>query len=156
MIEFLPLIFVRVPIYQNLIVHITCELHCFTTTKQKPLPYPGFEKSCYKLGGWNFAHPREFDTHGSVHHRLLSRNTNKMQLCNRIYYSKVFLKAQHVLSDTPLIIRSCKLYMQPLVYMPIWWPAVAKAEWEMDPFPTHPWQRPITIWAYKSEAAYTV
>jgi hypothetical protein len=32
----------------------------------------------------------KFDTHGSVHRRLLSRNTNKMQLCNRIYYSKVF------------------------------------------------------------------
>jgi hypothetical protein len=31
-----------------------------------------------------------FDTHGSVHRRLLSKNTNKMQLCNRIYYSKVF------------------------------------------------------------------
>jgi hypothetical protein len=31
-----------------------------------------------------------FDTHGSVHRRLLSRNTNNMQLCNRIYYSKVF------------------------------------------------------------------
>jgi len=31
-----------------------------------------------------------FDIHGSVHRRLLSRNTNKMQLCNRIYYSKVY------------------------------------------------------------------
>jgi hypothetical protein len=30
------------------------------------------------------------DTHGSVHRRWLSRNTNKMQLCNRIYYSKVY------------------------------------------------------------------
>ena len=30
------------------------------------------------------------DIHGSVHRRLLSRNTNKMQLCNRIYYSKVY------------------------------------------------------------------
>jgi hypothetical protein len=30
-----------------------------------------------------------YDTHGSVHRRLLSRNTNRMQLCNRIYYSKV-------------------------------------------------------------------
>jgi len=30
-----------------------------------------------------------YDNHGSVHRRLLSRNTNKMQLCNRIYYSKV-------------------------------------------------------------------
>jgi len=32
----------------------------------------------------------KFDTHGSVHRRLLSRNTNKMQLCNRIYYSEAF------------------------------------------------------------------
>jgi len=40
-----------------------------------------------------------------------------MQLCNRIYYSKVFLKAQHVSSGTPLIIRSSKLHLQPLVYM---------------------------------------
>jgi len=31
-----------------------------------------------------------FDIHGSVHRRLLSRNTNKMQLCNRIYYSNVY------------------------------------------------------------------
>ena len=31
-----------------------------------------------------------FGIHGSVHRRLLSRNTNKMQLCNRIYYSKVY------------------------------------------------------------------
>jgi hypothetical protein len=33
---------------------------------------------------------RRFDTHRSVHRRWLSRNTNKVQLCNRIYYSKVF------------------------------------------------------------------
>jgi hypothetical protein len=32
----------------------------------------------------------KFDTHGSVHHRLLSRNTSKMQCYNRTYYSKVF------------------------------------------------------------------
>jgi hypothetical protein len=31
-----------------------------------------------------------FDIHGSVHRRLLSRNTNKMQLCNRIFYFKVY------------------------------------------------------------------
>jgi hypothetical protein len=31
-----------------------------------------------------------FDIHGSVHRRWLSRNTIKMQLCNRIYYSKVY------------------------------------------------------------------
>jgi len=40
----------------------------------------------------------------------LSRNTNKMQLCNRIYYSRVFLNAHHVSSGTPLIIRSSKLF----------------------------------------------
>ena len=37
------------------------------------------------------------------------------------------LKAQHVSSGTPLIIRSSKLYLQPLVYIPMWWPAVALA-----------------------------
>jgi hypothetical protein len=57
----------------------------------------------------------EFNTHGFVHRRLLSRNTNKMQLCNRIYYSKVFLKAQHVSSGTLLIVRSSELYLQSLV-----------------------------------------
>jgi hypothetical protein len=31
-----------------------------------------------------------FDIHGSVHRGWLSRNTNKMHLCNRIYYSKVY------------------------------------------------------------------
>ena len=43
-----------------------------------------------------------------------------------------FLKAQHVSSGTPLIIRSSKLYLQPLVYIPMWWPAVAKAEWALS------------------------
>jgi hypothetical protein len=32
----------------------------------------------------------KFDVHGSVHHRWFSRNTNKMQVCNIIYYSKVY------------------------------------------------------------------
>jgi hypothetical protein len=32
----------------------------------------------------------QFDIHGSVHRRWLSRNTNKMRLCNSIYYSKVY------------------------------------------------------------------
>jgi hypothetical protein len=36
--------------------------------------------------------------------------------------------AQHVSSGTPLIIRSSKLYLQPLVYMPIWRPVVTKAK----------------------------
>jgi hypothetical protein len=42
-----------------------------------------------------------------------------MQPCKRIYYSQIFLKAQHVSSGTPLIIRSSKLYLQPLVYIHI-------------------------------------
>jgi len=40
------------------------------------------------------------------------------------------LKAQHVSSGIPLIIRSSKLCLQLLVYIPMWWPAVVKAEWE--------------------------
>ena len=43
-----------------------------------------------------------------------------------------FLKAQHVSSGRPLIIRSSKLYLQPLVYIRMWWPAVVKSEWELD------------------------
>jgi hypothetical protein len=54
------------------------------------------------------------------HLYILSENTNKLQLCNRIYYSKLFLNAQHVSSGAPLIIRSPKLYLQPLDYIPIW------------------------------------
>ena len=55
------------------------------------------------------------------------------------------MKAQYISSGIPLNIRSYKLYLQPLVYMPIWWPAVAKA-----------WQRPVTTWVYKPEATNTV
>jgi len=32
----------------------------------------------------------KFDIHGSVHRGWFSRNTNKMQFCNRIYYSQVY------------------------------------------------------------------
>jgi hypothetical protein len=79
-----------------------------------------------------FATLQRATSHGTVHRRWFSRNTNKMLLCNRIYYSQSLLKAQHVSSGTPLIIRSSKLRLQPLVYIHMWWPAVAKAEWEMD------------------------
>jgi hypothetical protein len=50
-----------------------------------------------------------------------------------------FLKAQHVSSGTLFIIRSSKLYLQPL-----------------HSVLTQPWQRPVTIRAYKPEAANTV
>ena len=38
-----------------------------------------------------------------------------------------------------------KLCLQPLVYIPMWWPAVVQ-----------PGQRPVTTWVYKAEAANTV
>jgi len=38
----------------------------------------------------------------------------------------------------------------------MWWPAFVKSEWEMDPFPTQPWQRPVTTCVYNPEAANTV
>ena len=56
------------------------------------------------------------------------------------------MKAQHVSSGIPLIIRSSKLYLKPLVYIHMWWPAVFQAGWE----------RPVTICVYKPEAANTV
>ena len=65
------------------------------------------------------------------------------------------LKAQHVSSGTPLIIRSSKLFLQPLVYVPIRWPAVAKAEWALQ-CPLSLSQRPVTVWAYNPEAVNTV
>ena len=48
-----------------------------------------------------------FDIHGSVHRRLFDRNTNKMQLCNTIYYSEVYgrlnmFRAAHRLSSGAL------------------------------------------------------
>jgi len=71
--------------------------------------------------------------------------TNKMQPCNRIYYSKILLKAQHVSSGIPLIVRSSNLYLQPLVFIPVWWPAVVQ-----------PGQRPVTTLVYKPETANTI
>jgi len=56
-----------------------------------------------------------------------------MQLVIEFIIPKFIEGAQHVSSGTPLIIRSSKLYLQPLVYMTMWLPAVAKAEWEKDP-----------------------
>jgi len=78
-----------------------------------------------------------FDTHGSVHRRLLSRSTNKMQLCNRIYYSKVYwslnmFRAAHR-SSSGALNSICSLW-----------------------FICSCGHRPVTTWAYKPEAANTV
>jgi len=60
--------------------------------------------------------------------------TNKMQPCIIIYYFHRSLEAQHVSSGIPLIIRSsnciCR-YLQPLVYIRMWRPAVVKSDWEL-------------------------
>jgi len=49
------------------------------------------------------------DVHGSMHHSTSHIEiTNKMEPCTRIYYSIALLIAQHVSSDTPVIIRNSK------------------------------------------------
>jgi hypothetical protein len=49
----------------------------------------------------------------STERNYLNRNhieiTNKLQSCTRIYYSNILLIAEHISSDTPLIIRSSKI-----------------------------------------------
>jgi len=62
---------------------------------------------------------------------------------------------------------SSRLYLQPLVYIHMWWPAVVQAGWELDqvsrnqveipdPVLTQPGQRPVTTCVYKPETANTV
>jgi len=40
-----------------------------------------------------------------------------MQPCNRIYYSKVYWRLNMFRAGIPLIIKSSKLYLQPLAYI---------------------------------------
>jgi hypothetical protein len=61
------------------------------------------------------------------------------------------LKGQHVSSGIPLISRSSKLYLQPLVFISMWWPAIVRCR-----VSTQPGQWPVTTWVYKPEAANTV
>jgi hypothetical protein len=74
---------------------------------------------------------------------LLSRNTNKMQLCNRIYYSKVFWRLNMFraaqCSSSGALNCICSL-------------------WFICPYGDQllPWQWSVTMWAYKPEAANTV
>jgi hypothetical protein len=86
------------------------------------------------------------DIHGSVHRRWFSRNTNKMQLCNRIYYCKVYwrlnmFRVAHRSSSGVLNCICSLLFIYPCGDRPL---------------PTQPWQRPVTTWVYKPEAANTV
>jgi hypothetical protein len=73
----------------------------------------------------------------------LSRNTNKMQLCNRIYF-KVFWRLNMFRpansSSSGALNCICGLsFICPKLF-----------------FPTQPWQRSVTVWAYRPKAANTV
>jgi len=51
------------------------------------------------------------DVHGSVHHSTIhTEKSNKMQQCIKILLFLILNEAQHVLCDTPPIIRSLKLH----------------------------------------------
>ena len=65
----------------------------------------------------------------TLHHTTKCRHesveiSSKMQPCNRIYYSKVYWRLSMLL----LIIRSSKLYLQPLVYIYTWWTAIVSLD----------------------------
>jgi len=90
----------------------------------------------------------EFHIHGSVYRRWLSRNTNKMQLCNRIYYSKVYWRLKMFRaayrSSSGALNWICSLWFTyPCGDRPL-------------SSPTQPWQRPVTTCVYKPEAKNTV
>ena len=96
----------------------------------------------------------KFDIHGSTHRRWLSRNTNKMQLCNRIYYSKVYwrlnmFRAAHRSSSGALNCICSLWFIYTCGDRPL-------SRLSGKNFPTQPWQRLVTTWVYKPEAANTV
>ena len=82
-----------------------------------------------------------------------SRNTNKMQLCNRNYYSKVYwrlnmFRAAHRSSSGALNCVCSLWFIYTCGDRPL--PKLS------GKFPTQPWQRPVTTWVYKPETANTV
>jgi len=110
----------------------------------------------------------------------LSRNTNKMQLVIEFIIQKLIESSTCFERHTA---HHQELYLQPLVYVPMWWPAVVKADNGRSPhgyinqrmkiqfrapddercaarnmlaFSTQPWQRPVTACLYKPEAANIV
>jgi hypothetical protein len=63
-------------------------LTCFLTT-QSQVAY-STQQFLQRFFVSELQYIHKFDIYGSVHRRLFNRNTDKMQLCNGIYYSKVF------------------------------------------------------------------
>jgi hypothetical protein len=68
-----------------------------------------------------------------------------MQRCNIIYYSKIYWRLNMFLAAYRSSSGAPKCICRPLVYIPMWWPAVVQA--------VQPGQRPVTTWVYKPEAA---
>ena len=64
---------------ESVVITVSC------TSEANTCPSP-----CQPIQGRDMQLIWKFDIHGSVHHRWFNRNTNKMQLCNRMYYSKVY------------------------------------------------------------------
>ena len=80
----------------------------------------------------------------------LSRNTNKMQLCNRIYYSKVYWR----LNMFRAAYRSSSGALNCIFRLWFIYPCGDRLLSRLSG--THPWQRPDTTWVYKPDAADTV
>jgi hypothetical protein len=77
-----------------------------------------------------------------------------MQPCNRIYYSKKYIKGstcfeRHTAHHQELqtVFAASALYTHVVTCRCPGW---------VGTVPTQPWQRPVTIWVYKPEAANTV
>jgi hypothetical protein len=94
-------------------------------------------KGAYALNLQNISSKRRFiytSLHGGTFHYTESSSveiTNQMQPCNRTYYSKVYWKLNMFRAAYRSSSRALKLYLQPLVYIHMRWPAVVKVEWEM-------------------------
>jgi hypothetical protein len=59
----------------------------------------------------------KLDVRGSLHYSTTHKEkSNKMQQCIKIFITPYLYEAQHVSCDTLPIIRSLKLYWQPLVF----------------------------------------
>ena len=77
-----------------------------------------------------------------------------MQLGNGIYYSTCSLKSSTCFERYVAHHQELQLYLQPVVYIRVWWPPVVKSEWEQ--FPLRLGLRPFTTHVCKPEAANTV
>ena len=94
-----------------------------------------------------------FDTHGSVHRKWFSRNTNKMQLfviefiISKIFKGSCFERHTAHHQELLTVFAASGLYAHMVTGRYQGW---------LGTVSTQPWQRPVTIWVYKPEAANKV